>query len=1675
MPDKNTFVLADPGKLLREYQSGLSSDTPEAVDIQDTQETAQPQPSYRDYLRAAQLSNGVANDYTEEAKQAGFGLSRYDIDFAPDMDLENSRALEQSSFSKIGTGLVKGGITAATTAVNTTLGTVFGLGAAMYELAADSNGNGRGVMDTVDAGVNNWLSNQLVKVQNWAEEQFPNYRTEEERSEQYQKEWYKHMGTANFIGDSLLKNFGFTVGAMAGGMAWSRLIGAGLSKQLANNIMKGAITAAEGDAEAGALMKGAADAITRGETEAARQGLTRAAEAVARGTAVGVDADKIVENIKNAARSINRYGAKLQLYGAAVGAMGEGTVEGIMAKNEFLEDYNNKLQQNYAREYNSLEADILNSENYDWITFDSQEGPDGQLSYNRRLSQKGQEELTRRQQEVTDKYQKLRDFAEEEGTRLASTTYLLNLPILTTSNVVQFGRMFSGGYKTARNTLSAAKGGIGIKAGEKGALELTGDYASKFGKGAVAGKTILNSLKVAGSESFEEMAQGTVSSGTKQVADDHISAFNDAGYDKEAIDSYRSWIAGMYEGGGEYLGDIKNWQEGALGAITGLFGIPGKKWSGGAVGAYQEARDEVKASRDAANKLNALVNSKDFQDRWHGYIRHLKYDNDMQNAIQKDDEYAWHTADDAQLISDVMTFADAGRLEDLNQIADAYANISASDASGLRDVLKNDTENDWTKNASDKEIVDKVKKQADRIKSAVQEYKDIYDAMSTRAPIGSSPEFIKENVFTAMQIKAFDRRFLEMFGETMEGIEPILYALAAVDENGEVLSAEKSADKFKTLRDSYERLYAGTLIPVRLPKAMQSLIDSQLDMLEELTEEEDSELNKKIKDMRKLSEDRKNFYKKLQTLQGEKAQQKFEEKAVTQEKVDEAAEQAFAKQETEGLNTFEDVRTAYLSKDANGKIDFLKTIETLEESNPTIKSFLQTKRRIDSFKAFIDKNGVSVDDMTVTPPMIQSAINDLLRKAKNEQDVINLPDNMFSTYDEFARDNAGIFGTPGPSTHAALKKALRDAMAKYMAGETATASRNTVSPQQTTTPPAPGTVSTPSGYDAAQPASLEPAPQAQESSPSAPAAAQAPSGAQAEEPVVKSATEEQLVDDAAEAAGYDPDAQYEGQVVQKDGEKDKIAYYRTSVPEIASKDAAEARKAIKSHNRDKLKEIDLSDFVKNHSEFETIWNALNQREAFANTANLLAVGDMIEFVVDPTFPTYEGQYQILLTVTKGGERKVLNILSSQTDKYYNLAELRKAIDDEYQAFVREHPNDVFVFSKKATAWAKRPGLIDYDFSGKEEKGIVNIPGYSDDAPIVFINREGEAEVIKGSDKTAGDKVSKDFNDAEQNKAQQKRGNLYYLVQSPNGMYDYVPIRLNVEHFKEENKNSDSPVFQKIRDILGNIASIVNEANNSNLGEQNEKLRKQMEQLTKYLDLHDVFFEIADLDNVGVAFRYSSPADEKGALRRPDQMTAAWLTDLVAGFDRSLQIRKDKNGKIANLKELVDTGMITSNARMLRPKGVDFYIEPWDAELGEFAPGNNTQSEIIETAKETTPSRPTKEEPVRLNTSDDFGDREFFGGFDEEPAPAYGEKPVSKAITTGSAEEKERRAEQADEQAQETLQGKQADDPIFGLVTRNYSELPANYQEGIKAKGYSEEEYNELPELLKEKVLHCLGV
>ena len=1450
----------DPGKKLREYQSGIVE--PEKQDRFASLAVGpdgnflnapvpQQQPSLADYLNSTTTPNYYAEDYTDEARAAGFGRSRYDDDYAPGMDLEQNRALSQSNAAKIFTGLGKMGVTAGTTALETTLGSIFGLGSALYELASDSNGNGRSFMDTLDSGVNNWLSNQLIKIQQWSEEVMPNYRTEEERSEEYQREWYKHMGTANFIGDSILKNFGFTVGAIGGGLAWSKLIGAGLSKQLANNIMKGAVVAAEGNAEAGTAMQTAAELVQQGKNRAAKQALRRAGEALERGTAVGVDSDAIVENVKNAAKALNKYNAKMQLYGAAIGAVGEGTVEGIMAKDEFLQDYNSRLQQQYAREYNSIEQDVLNSNDSRYTHLVGIAGPEGKIvRYENRLKDEGLAEVQRRQREVTDKYQKLMSESEEEGDRLSSTTFLLNLPILTTSNLVQFGKMFSGGWSTARNALTHdVSGGIAKNAGK-----LVADYAAE-GKPVVKG--ILGSLKVAGSEASEEMLQGTASSGAKRVADykldalEHrLSGFNDAGYDEESVDSVRSWFENMYEGGAEYLGDIKNWQEGALGAITGLFGIPGRRWNGGVIGSFQEAKEEFNASKEAADRLNTLVNSEEFQTKWHDYIRHLKYNSDMQRAVINDDEYAWHTAADEQLINDVMTFADAGKLDDLNQVVDYFASISPSDASTIRDVMKRQDENNWTKNLSDQEVVDKVKKQAKDIKKTIGEYKDVYNAIASRAPIGSSPEFLKETVFTAMRIKDMDERFLTLFGETMNAVEPWLRVISALDDKGNPIdSSEEAIKRYENLRNAYERLFAGTVLPVKLPAAIQKEIDSSLDTLESITES-DPEVSKKLKDMRKLSESRKEFYRKLQTLQSKSGQEKFEKEAITQEKVNTAAEKAFVDQQTEGLTTIGAIKEQYAS--SNNKGELVDMLRTKASTDNAASEFVKMYDSMNHFRAeLIDKHPEIVDRNTGDLGYAANLLLDrVFHDSASETDFINkLLNAQFGNKADFDSDVDRLVQAGSLPEEYAMPL-LRDRMyenaiiaMRTLGKDFASSWKNTngnknvsgnVDDNKTKTSSEPKTPDAPEvSSQSKKPTAEEGKKETGEPAAENPATITTTDETVDNDSVPSEPTaEEELEDSLSSYQDTTPD-EADSEIEDRKGDA-KVGYYQQSIPEIELYDKKnkanfEVVKALlktiqnpPTSNQDEIKKLisqvneqlrkTLKDFVTfdengnptSNATYAPIYKWLQDKGAFDYIATKLNINDKLVFCTMDDCPT---KSQIIVGVVKSrnadGEITEIQPLTtlSQPNSIASEARMRYAyLDELYDAmrkdYMNSEPDGMWVFGGKknpitSNVFGIRQGLIPL---GNQNRDIRDIPGYTDSAPIIMYDHDNNPVVLRG--KLDMSKVNLP---ARSNlKRGSRAGRIYYMVRNGDGTYMPVLLHPRVEDIIEEVVLDDGTIEQVAR-------------------------------------------------------------------------------------------------------------------------------------------------------------------------------------------------------------------------------------------------------------------------------------
>ena len=1533
-------------------------------------------PSYRDIIRNGQLFQDLVGyeAYSEPAMQAGWGESRYDkrTGFTPGMDVEDARAKAQPAVWKIGNGIIKGGITAATTAANTLAGTVFGAGAAafnynkqMWEDFAHNTGYNLG--ETLDAGVNNYVSEKLVGIQRWADEALPNYRTAEERSDEYQREWYRHVLSPNFIGDSILKNFGFTVGAIGAGSVWSKIIGKAMSAKLVNDLMKGATVAAEGDA-------------------AAIQELVEAAQAIPKGAQITVDAAKFTGNLKRAAQQINMAGSKLKLYGSAFGAMGESSMEGLMARDEYLEEKIPQIRNEYASALQGAEQEILNSDNPDWHDSIYYTDSYGQVQEHRVLTQEGRSELLRRQQELQTEFEERTQLAGELGDRLATITYSLNFPALTGADAAVFGRILSGGWKTAR-TLRGVRGVAG---------NYRGILSGMSEKAAIGTMATINALKSAGIEAGQEMYQGFVSSGLEGSAENLLTQYNDAGYDDRALSSMREWVGNMWHAGAEYLGDVKNWQEGFLGALTGLLGIPGGGYfsgeRGGVPQAIAEAKGSVRDSRDAAAKLNSIVKDPNFQDRWHSYIRHLKYDNDMEDALAEDDKKKWTDASEKQLISDIMAFAKVGRLDDLKRMADSFKSKTAADAADIRDVMEGDDPSKQvvTKNKSDEEVVGSVVKRATELSDAIDEYSDIYDALLTLAPANYSDKQMEELVFTAMNIKSIERRYLDMLNKRIEAADDALTKVVGKDPN----YGTEEGITLQELKSGLERGFSSQL-PMGNNGVIRSMSKLAVQSIKNQIDPSDKKILAELDDMSKLSDDRYKLYDNFQKLLSGEAAAEIEEKAQTEEKKQTKAEKKQAERTLNSFDSVSSVREAYNSIKQNERKQFIDGLKKAKGVNASADEFVELEGHVRGFQSKADNEfsalyPPSSQNYLAKKILFRKMVGDLLLHDINSlSDLQKLDPSSFDSPEEMATYLSrqmsvpmGVFSQASVASmmsdiQANLRKMMKEYMKDAKVASTVSSSNKIVAEKTKRARKPPRSAFTfeeegdEGGGAAAAPQGPAPGKGAgKQQKPTSPPTTKSTRGTDAARPTIKTgksgqqATEEQpgLADGLQEVRG-------------------SKMFIAPSISEVSIDRMTAAFDAIgsKEGNRDDVlaeaplvpfgEDPDLPSDRKKEGEvnnFSETSRALVERNAYNNMAKLKK-GDKIKFVILEDFPKYDGKEQVLMCTEKGGRLLVLNVLGYDTakTKYWGLKNLHSKIESEFAS--KGYTDGVFTFSQESTVWGFRNGIVEYYPSKTKENSIVDIEAYDPQAPIVLVHADKDGnvslvdlvnknkkspEAIFGSTPNLGSRV----------------GHIYYLANGTNG-YN-VPIRLGIEHFNDATKTNGNTLFDSIRSEISEIAKQAQKAyaaiekdgmpenEEEFLGKYRKAIKTHLAALDDVLDLHNDLVTLgfnADDGRLSIKITpdYGLPEEGEEATGGKgttapiyldaSEITADNLISAIASLDRALNVSTHHSEAV--IRDRIGEGLLTSNATALRPKGISFFAFPWWPSEGKFKSGNVEQINI----------------------------------------------------------------------------------------------------------------------------------
>lgn len=533
-----------------------------------------------------------------------YGQSVYDptiTDISGMTRIPDIRSYNQPDWLKVVNGVAKGAVTAATTAAGL-VGTIWGFGQGIYSLADDDPKTGfwRSMWD-------NPVNQCLNEINNIAEEIFPNYYSLYEQQTPF-------VFNANFVGDKLIKNIGFMVGAFYGGMPVGSFVG-----KLTNAWTRSAWTAARAN---------------------------RAAQ-IERGV---LSSERIAENFRKGLQTVynRRIASKYitSFTGSLFSAMNEGAVEAVSNSTDFAElnlttyrqQHNDKvkqIQQLYANEPGKLKEE-LEKEN---------------VAYQNRVTA-----------------------LEHERIRMGNADYMLNIGILTLNNMNMFSKLYQRGFQHSLrefNVLGNAKDGYrpgstwwkGIAKGVKNSFsEGAEEYlqrAASEGAGNIANKSLSEYIDATKEYKSNYDTWDTIGSFAKSIADN---ADDPQAWEEFAIGAVSAMI-GMPVFGA----NTRN----AWTGNNGKFGL-----SGGIIGEIIDANRNRAREQGLAEYMNDRVKDPKFKALYESMVAHHRFDELMQEALKRGDKKAFEDAEWDQFFKDVTAWAKAGKLGQFKELLDFNSDYS---------------------------------------------------------------------------------------------------------------------------------------------------------------------------------------------------------------------------------------------------------------------------------------------------------------------------------------------------------------------------------------------------------------------------------------------------------------------------------------------------------------------------------------------------------------------------------------------------------------------------------------------------------------------------------------------------------------------------------------------------------------------------------------------------------------------------------------------------------------------------------------------------------------------------------------------------------------------------------------------------------------------------------------
>ena len=1082
-------------------------------------------------------------------------------------------------------------------------------------------------------------------------------------------------------------------------------------------------------------------------------------------TAAGLKATKLPQLIGAIAKSSKAPKIVTSAVGAVTSAVNEGRIEALNNSKDWFELHKTQLDDEYHQRLQYIKNAYEGTEVYDQLIRAEQE------SYNQALGKLSEDRL-----------------------KMGNADLLMNIPILTASNIIQFGKMYANGFKTARRATN-----IVGRAGEYTAGTTRLGAATAITKGAL-------------SEGTEEITQGMASRISGNYYSTDVNNFYKSKTDPEAAQETLSWTKSFAEGINETVNDGSAWEEFFIGSLTGALGMPrfrgirsesGSLQSpitieGGAINEWRDYNEKIARENEIANYMNSRINSPEFKNYYQGLIRHNKYQNDMNRAAEEGDEFNFKNAEHAQLVSDIAMFDNAGKMEDLTTLIDAafdtsdenLASIVENTTTTLEDGSKVGPFVDKNGNPmyatpeGKQEMIEKLQQNHDEMTNTINNYLKIKDELDIKTGQQLSDDQLEELTWMKSQIGNWAERATAMSGEVKSAISNVIGNLDSLlrfnqqvrdfegQHSDDLTDRYKQADKnvgaiegaintLNMVRGQDDKVLAHTL--ATSPKFVDGLI-KEINEVDEtvLSADEKADITTKLNDIVKLGNASKTYNAKLKEYL-ENPQKQAEDHT----RADEQAAQQETKKKSDDLKAslnaaqnLQEFRSAIDAQDDTENRD--KVLKELEDGGSEMaKNYRETSQYNNEVRRVLNESDAE-------PQAKQDALKLLQDQFSNSENLEQLanPNSIYinneNAFDEDSEGDVELSATRFQEAQYALQNAMSKVNNDNRFKDRFSPEyKKPVEKREGTVRGDDRTATGDSGT------STTPAVTSSETLPT---------------------TELPVGNITAEMVN----------------EENKKANERVETPQRPSRDTSNQfyRPAIPELHIEASKEGDFRPFDivvgerENGVDFSGIYGYLRDSGAFRylNEGNLKA-GDELGFMIDPSF----NDHTIFIIDKRNGQ--VVGSLDESdysVSRYEGLKGLEEKIKDEYAN--RQDKTGKFIGSPTTRVSKVMVGRIPY---GNTERSLSEIPNVSstDRKPIFGIIKNG---VLTTNGKIDDSLIIKPVD------MSQKEGRLYLLI--PNGAGKYSPAAVRVKHFNNEEFNlndssvSSTPVGEDIKNAITKLST-----------------------------------------------------------------------------------------------------------------------------------------------------------------------------------------------------------------------------------------------------------------------------